>query len=274
LAVWPRPRTLELIQIKEAEIPSGIEPPVDHSLHVLAALCAAPGLPHPVDAGLLLGLAAAGASGSLVHCVPMCGPFVLGQVSDRLACLPVHLLCQARRLRSGALLPYHLGRLTTYAALGAIAALAGGGVARLPWLGRFAGVFLLLGAILFLGQLVRALRLRPAMPAGWTAAFGRLAAQIDCTRPAGGFLCGLLLGLLPCGLLYAALAVAAAATPWGGAARMLAFGLGTVPALVTVGVAGPAFGLAAQRGLIAIGRPVMAANAVVLAALAIDRLAG
>lgn len=247
---------------------------MDHSLHLLAALCTAPGIPSALDAGLLLGLLAAGASGSVVHCLPMCGPFVLGQVSDRLACLPSRGLCQAQRLRSGVLLPYHLGRLTTYAGLGAVAAVGGGGLARLPWFGWLTGALLLIGALLLLRQLLDAVRLRRLMPACWTGALARLAARIDRTRPTSGFLFGLVLGLLPCGLVYAALAVAAAAaTPWAGAARMLAFGFGTVPALIAVGVAGPGFGRAAQRGLIAIGRPIMATNAVVLAGLALYRLA-
>jgi sulfite exporter TauE/SafE len=46
---------------------------------------------------------------------------------------------------------------------------------------------------------------------------------------------GLLWGLLPCGLVLTALFTAAVSTSlWVGAARMLAFGLGTLPALIGV----------------------------------------
>jgi sulfite exporter TauE/SafE len=45
------------------------------------------------------------------------------------------------------------------------------------------------------------------------------------------------LGWLPCGLVYGALTAAAfAGSPAGGAAAMLAFGLGTLPWLLAVGV--------------------------------------
>ena len=50
---------------------------------------------------------------------------------------------------------------------------------------------------------------------------------------------GLLNGLLPCGLVYAALAGAAATGgPLGGALFMAAFGLGTIPAMLAVSLAG------------------------------------
>jgi len=88
--------------------------------------------------------------------------------------------------------------------------------------------------------------------AGWWPATARLEALgarlwrriAPCSRhlrPADRtwklFLLGMVWGWLPCGLVYGALAVAAAS---GGGARgavfMLAFGLGTVPALVATGV--------------------------------------
>jgi uncharacterized protein len=49
---------------------------------------------------------------------------------------------------------------------------------------------------------------------------------------------GILWGFLPCGLVFAMLVVAARAqTLWGGALTMLAFGLGTVPTLLGLGLA-------------------------------------
>src|ERR1700722_7004922 len=102
--------------------------------------------------GLLIGLFVAGAAGSTMHCVPMCGGFVLGQVAEGMARLPATRLCEWQRVRRGALLPYHLGRLTTYAGLGALGATAMG---RLPWFGALSGGLLLLGAALFLAQVAR-----------------------------------------------------------------------------------------------------------------------
>jgi sulfite exporter TauE/SafE len=94
---------------------------MDHTLEFLAALCTA----SPAAGGLMLGLLLAGLAGSAMHCVPMCGPFVLGQVADRMARVPAVRLCELQRVRGGLLLPYHLGRITTYAGLGALAAAMG-----------------------------------------------------------------------------------------------------------------------------------------------------
>jgi hypothetical protein len=66
-------------------------------------------------------------------------------------------------------------------------------------------------------------------------------------RPIGwrGYLLGLLLGFIPCGLLYAALAAATAGgSALTGAAGMLTFVGGTLPGLFAVGLAGH---LAARR---------------------------
>jgi sulfite exporter TauE/SafE len=83
----------------------------------------------------------------------------------------------------------------------------------------------------------------------------------------GTFLFGMILGLLPCGLLYAALVGACAlATPARGAAGMLAFGAGTVPVLAAVGIAGQLAPL--RRAL----PTLMIINAFVLFAAAISRI--
>ncbi len=230
---------------------------------------------------LLLALLLAGATGSVVHCAPMCGPFVLGQVSDRLARIPAARLCEQARLSSALLLPYHAGRLTTYAAIGALAAATGAAARTGAWPGVLPALLLLAGALLFLGHaLVRlAPGLRPLLPLpeqappGWARLVRRLAARVDRNRPGGGFLLGIALGCLPCGLLYAAIAAATTAgSAAGGALAMLAFGLGTVPALVAVGVAGQAAGRAWHRGVAVAAPLVMLVNAAVLAAMAWQRL--
>jgi len=64
-------------------------------------------------------------------------------------------------------------------------------------------------------------------------------------------LLGALWGLMPCGMVYAALAVASAAGgPGEAAACMAAFGLGTIPAMALSGtVAGQVLGAAGRRGV-------------------------
>lgn len=68
--------------------------------------------------GLFTSLFAAGLLGSMTHCVGMCGPFVAGQVVARLEARPAADMREFHRLTGAALLPYHLGRTTTYAGSG------------------------------------------------------------------------------------------------------------------------------------------------------------
>src|SRR3990167_133338 len=75
-------------------------------------------------AGLPGSLFLAGLAGSLVHCVGMCGPFVLGQVMADATAGTAGNYGEWRRLAGASLIPYHLGRLTTYTMLGAAAGAA------------------------------------------------------------------------------------------------------------------------------------------------------
>jgi sulfite exporter TauE/SafE len=194
--------------------------------------------------GIALALFAAGLIGSLAHCSLMCGPLVLAQVMARLGAIPAGPGGELRRLAGAALLPYHAGRLLTYAGLGALAA-AGAGLLRDLPAARYVGA-----GLLALAALLLALQAVPrAGVAGFAVAGGGWARRLGplLAAPTGGrgLLLGLALGLLPCGLLYAALAAAAATgDPGRGALAMAAFGLGTVPMLAAIallgeGVAGP-----------------------------------
>ncbi|WP_156612470.1 sulfite exporter TauE/SafE family protein [Paramagnetospirillum marisnigri] len=193
--------------------------------------------------GLIGGLFLTGLVGSLTHCSGMCGPFVLAQVAARLEAIPLSRLSEARRLAGAALVPYHLGRGATYGLLGAAAAgfsgILGGGTSF-----RMLGAGLLsLAALLLLALTIPAFKgLAGGGESAWGARVGRLAAPLFST-PFGlrGFALGVMLGFIPCGLLYAALAAAAAGgNPVAGGFGMLAFWAGTVPMLVAVAAVGHA----------------------------------
>jgi uncharacterized protein len=236
----------------------------------------------PRDAALG-GMFLAGLAGSAMHCAPMCGGFVLGQVADGMARLPAGRLCESARIGQALLLPYHAGRLVTYSALGAIAGLLGSGLGLLGRLAPVSAALLFFAAALLAGHAL--LRLAPngfaarLLPHAGAPRLSRLlrggARRIGTARGGwqGGLMLGLLLGLLPCGLLYAVLAAAAASgSPARGALAMLVFGLGTIPSLVGVGLAGHvAAGRA--RGLVARLAPgVLLANAVLLVILATEQI--
>lgn len=194
--------------------------------------------------GLLSSLFLTGLIGSASHCTGMCGPFVLSQVAARLEQVPAARMSEWHRLSGAALAPYHLGRATTYAGLGVVAGLAAGVLAGWGGFRFVAAGLLVLAALFLLGMAVP--RLKALLGGGavgeswWSRHIGRLVRPLFATPTGwGGYALGLALGFIPCGLLYAALAAAAAtADPLAGAFAMAAFAAGTVPALVTVGTVG------------------------------------
>jgi sulfite exporter TauE/SafE len=184
----------------------------------------------------LAGAALLGLAGS-AHCLGMCGGIA--------AAAGTRAQARGTALRG---IAFNLGRITGYALLGAVVgALVGAAVAQVPvrplaiGLRAVAGLLMLaMGFSLLSGRDLLSLerlgghlwrRLRPL--AGWALVL----------PPALRFTTlGMLWGLLPCGLVYSALALAAASgSAASGAATMLAFGAGTLPAMAAVTLAGAAF---------------------------------
>ena len=230
-------------------------------------LMAAASMPLGLPAALLL----AGLAGSLVHCVGMCGPFVLGQVMASVEQPGDRSYGEWRRLAGALLVPYHLGRFTTYTALGAVAGGATAVFASLEVFSLLSAVLLVAAAVLLVAQAF-GLVMNAASPA--TNLVARLAGPLSASRSAGArYGLGVVLGFLPCGLLYAALAAAAGTgSVLSGAIAMACFALGTVPALVAVGWGG----LIMRRHLRTVAKwvspPLLAGNALVMLALASQRL--
>jgi len=150
---------------------------------------------------------------------------------------------------------YNLDRLLTYAALGAVMGAAGGGVGILSRLaGMASGARIVSGAAMIVAGLLMAgflpsNGLVAIEKRGVTARFSRAIGGLLLSPEASGkFRLGLVLGFLPCGLVYAALLKAMeSATAWGGALTMLAFGLGTAVALMALGLGGSFAGLRLGR---------------------------
>lgn len=219
--------------------------------------------------GLGLSLFLAGLGGSLLHCVGMCGPFVLGQVVSDAG--QAGSYGEWRRLAGAALAPYHLGRITTYSALGALAGGATALFAATPAFAWASALLLVAGAIFLLLQAF-GLAMHAGSPLG--SVLTRLATPLSASsQPLARYGLGVVLGFLPCGLIYGALGVAAGTgSAWRGALAMAAFAAGTVPALVAVGWGGHFL----RRRLHGVARwiavPLLLANAVLMMALASERL--
>ncbi|MEI6342968.1 MAG: sulfite exporter TauE/SafE family protein [Verrucomicrobiota bacterium] len=175
-------------------------------------------------AALVLGLA-----GSL-HCAGMCGPLALA--------LP-HPGRGMGGFVAGRLL-YQAGRLLTYMLMGLASGALGHGLSMVGvqrWVSLTAGLLLLSG-------LVATAWARPAAWMGrWTLRIKGWLGWSLRRRTMGSLLVlGLVNGLLPCGLVYAAAALAATAGGvWAGMGSMALFGLGTIPVMLGLGLGGRAF---------------------------------
>jgi sulfite exporter TauE/SafE len=169
-------------------------------------------------AAIALGLAGAG------HCLGMCGGIALafrGQSKT-----PFFMS-----------VGYHSGRLLSYGLLGALMGGAAGAIELAPWTItlRFLAGFLLLGMGLHTLQLWMGIRYLESLGGMlWRRVSPLTTALLPPKNIYHGALLGMLWGLMPCGLIYSALAwsAAAAGNALTSGALMLAFGLGTLPAML------------------------------------------
>jgi len=166
-----------------------------------------------------------GLLGGFGHCVGMCNPFVLyiasrfgrGQQLPWYKCLRPHLL-------------YNLGRITTYTSLGLICGILGKISADLTQIqgiaSLVAGIFLILyGCGALLSTAINRLIENSAL-------INFILQGIKKVRPNSPLITGMALGLLPCGLVYSALAGAlATGNPISGGLAMASFGGGTTIAM-------------------------------------------
>jgi sulfite exporter TauE/SafE len=177
------------------------------------------------------------------HCVGMCGGFALA------------LGTRGRGFARGLArqVVYGLGRVFTYAVGGAAAGYGGWRLMSELRLVMNVQAVLSIGAgvLLITHGLAAAGALRwPGRPAarGPCLGAGLFASLLRETRLRSVFLGGVVNGLLPCGLVYAYLALAAGAGgPLRGGLTMALFGLGTMPLLALVGCGGQVLSVAARR---------------------------
>ena len=179
----------------------------------------------------------AGIAGSM-HCLAMCGG------------LSGALVLRVRRggASTGRMIThtaaYQLGRLASYGLAGALGAGALGVLPALVDLEPLSLALRALAGLVLIGAAIGILfKWRPL--AHIEQLGGRLwrhiaplSRNLSADRLSGSLLLGMLWGWLPCGMVYSMLLVAAlAGTPAKGAATMLCFGLGTLPAILSAGLA-------------------------------------
>lgn len=191
--------------------------------------------------GLVISLFLGGLAGGFTHCTAMCGPFVLAQTGGNASSTG-----KIARLSHAALLPYHLGRMTTYIFM----AIIFHSVLNLALLfsdhkAVLTAPILMLAGVLFLVSVFPALNkmfpwvgnIRLGLPFGVIGKFS--AAFLYNPGFFKRYGLGLMLGFMPCGLVVAALMAASTApNTLQAALAMGAFALGTVPALILMALGG------------------------------------
>jgi sulfite exporter TauE/SafE len=178
-------------------------------------------------------LAAGLASG--VHCVAMCGGIV--SVFDAARVIPIR-----EKVDWGRRLAFNAGRISSYMAAGAAAgalgaaAYASGALPAQETLQVIANLMLVLVGLYLAGAGGALSRIESLGQPLWRRVQPLAARLLPARTPLQGYAAGLAWGWLPCAMVYAALATAAAS---GGAVRgalgMAAFGLGTLPFLLAAG---------------------------------------
>lgn len=182
-----------------------------------------------LTAAFLVGLLGGG------HCVGMCGGIV-GAVSMTLP---------GDKPKPPFLLGYNFGRIASYTLAGMIAGAVGSSSLFLDHIFPIEQVLFALANVmlvllgLYLAGIWRVLTRLEALGGKIWRHVQPLSRHLLPVRSLPqAFLLGTLWGWLPCGLVYSVLVAAiASASPTGGALLMLAFGLGTLPTLLTMGMA-------------------------------------
>jgi sulfite exporter TauE/SafE len=184
-----------------------------------------------LGAALLAGIAASG------HCLGMCGG-IAGALAVR-----------ARQSTGGSKLAmglaYNLSRITSYSVAGALAGFLGSTLLRAVDVAPLSIALRILAGLIMLaaaGRMLFGWRLLDPIEAAGSGIWRRIAPWAGRQGRSGGLTgaigLGLAWGWLPCGMTYSMLLLAATtASAATGAAVMAAFGVGTLPSMVTATVA-------------------------------------
>jgi uncharacterized protein len=199
-----------------------------------------------MEPGMLLDFLASLSIGFLgsIHCLGMCGPLIIAYSLQIGHSHSPDSKARESIFQSGVShhLAFHLGRLVTYGLLGAMTGL-------LFHLANLDRLFLnlrssmtLFGGVLMVFMGLALMRLVPlpritifsSSSARVKTCLGRL---LGSQSPYSKMAFGMAVGFLPCGLSWAMIVKAATTqSPLAGFLTMVAFGLGTVPALLVPGI--------------------------------------
>ena len=188
-----------------------------------------------IIAGFALGLI------SSFHCVGMCGPLALS--------LPVHHLLKLQKIL--AIFLYNIGRVFSYSLIGVLFGLVGRGIYLAgfqQWFSIILGIAMLLISFqyFFAGN-----ALHPKWLNGLHNGIQQLMMRVLQSKNMTGYLLlGMANGLLPCSMVYLAIAGALSTTELVNSVLFMSFfGFGTMPAMFILGFLGIKFNLLTRQNL-------------------------
>jgi len=225
---------------------------------------------------LISNLFSLGFFGGFSHCIGMCGPFVITQVSSNLQKTSLVNFNFFTRLKNSALIPYHFGRIISYSFIAFISKLILKSFDNTRFYEIFSAILLIIGAIFFLRillednsflikfinnlkkflinfignkshfaqkKLLKNFTMKLTKINFFKVVYQKLYAILKYlfANPRGinGFILGLILGFLPCGLIFGAVAITLNfSSPILSAFGMMIFGLSTFVALFFTGYFG------------------------------------
>lgn len=205
-----------------------------------------------ITGGLILG------AFSSLHCIGMCGPLALA--------LPVqHLPVWQQRI---AALMYNAGRIVTYALFGLLFGIAG----RSLYLAGFQQWLSIISGAVILLFIVNYYLLKKAWQPKWTLRLHTAVQQLmiktlRTNRKEAYLLLGMINGLLPCGMVYVALAAALNFNEVQQSVLFMSgFGAGTLPLMLLLSIAGSSFSFSIRARIRSVVPYLMTVMAVLLIA--------
>ena len=205
---------------------------------------------YTADTPVFLGLLLAGLLGSISHCSLMCAPIAAAHMLD----------ATAKGRPDWLMLLYHGGRVITYGLLGLLAATASSLIFSDVGAQTMQPLLFVAGAVFLFSALA------PRRSHGCnkhSPYMQKLKALLPASPALQFYLRGMLLGLMPCGMVIAALLLAATLPVWQAPLGMMLFGLATVPMLQLTGYGALRLDRRFPRSMRAAGRSVMALCGVV-----------
>ena len=179
-----------------------------------------------------------------VHCAGMCGPIAIS--------LPYKAGMQTKEETFLKILLYNLGRVVTYAFMGAVFGLVGKGFFTMgiqKWLLILLAVVLIIVAVFSIDVESKLLEI-PVINRFNNFLKSALTKALKKATVKTFFIIGILNGFLPCGLVYMAIAAAiATGSVVSSVLYMILFGLGTMPMMMALGYGGNFIGQKFRRTL-------------------------